>query len=264
MKRPLILITNDDGIYAPGIHYLWDALKNENVDLAIVAPSMEQSSVGMSTTLRSPLHIHQVNWTEGGRTEAWSVSGTPADCIKMALKVILKAKPDLVLSGINRGTNAGRSILYSGTVAGAIEAALQDITSAAFSCFDYETPDFKTAKNYVPQFVDYILKHSLPKGTLLNVNFPSHQQTMKGIRMAKQGKGHWAEDPDRRLHPSEGNHYYWLGSKFLKFKEEEEGDVFLLEQGYITAVPVHVGELTDHRHYQERKEHFEEYFQNSQ
>jgi 5'-nucleotidase len=254
-KRPLILITNDDGISAPGIKHLWQALK-QHADLAIVAPAFEQSSVGLATTIRNPLHINQVSWADNA--PAWSVSGTPADCIKLALSVILKNKPDLIVSGINRGTNAGRSVLYSGTVAGAIEAVFRGIPAIAFSCYDYTSPDYQAAGQCVPEIVRYVLQHSLPQGTLLNVNFPSQNLPLKGIQMARQGKGHWAENPDERAHPSEGNTYYWLGAKFLEFSEEEEGDVYLLSQGYATAVPVHVGELTDHKAYAERKHHFDQ------
>ena len=257
-KRPLILITNDDGIHAPGIKHLWSALKNY-ADLAIIAPAAEQSSVGLSITLRNPLHLEKIHWPES--ICAWSVSGTPADCVKMALRVILSKKPDLVVSGINRGTNSGRAVLYSGTVGGTIEAVMQDIPGIAFSCFDYEDPDYKSAEGLIPKIVDYILKHPLPSGTLLNVNFPSQSHNpVKGIKMTRQGKGYWGEDPDQRSHPSEGHHYYWLGAKYKEYEEEMDGDVHLLTQGYVTAVPVHVGELTDHKHLQERRNHFEQIF----
>lgn len=254
---PLILLTNDDGINALGIRYLWSALK-DHAELVIIAPSSEQSAVGLSITLRQPLHVAKVNWPEN--TAAWSVTGTPADSVKMALSVILPRKPDLVVSGINKGGNSGRGVLYSGTVGGAIEAVIQDVPAVAFSCFDYEDPDYESSLHHIPKIVDYTLKHPLPQGTLFNVNFPSRYQPFKGIKMTRQGKGYWAENPDQRSHPSEGNHYYWLGAKFREYTEEPDGDVHLLSQGYATVVPVHVSELTDHKHLQDRRHHFEQLF----
>ena len=169
-QRPLILITNDDGIYAPGIKHLWNSLRN-TADLAIIAPASEQSAVGLSLTLRQPLQINQIDWPEN--SPAWSITGTPADCVKMALSVILPVKPTLVVSGINRGTNSGRGVLYSGTVGGTIEAVLQGIPGIAFSCFDYDNPYYQNAESAIPKIVEYILQHPLPFGTLLNVNFPA-------------------------------------------------------------------------------------------
>lgn len=255
--RPLILITNDDGIYAPGIKHLWNALK-DHAQLVIIGPAGEQSSVGLSITLRHPLHINPVPWPEN--TPAWSVNGTPADCVKLALSVILPAKPDLVVAGINRGTNAGRSVLYSGTVGGTIEAALNDIPGIAFSCFDYDDPDFQAAEIPIPKIVNYVFTHSLPSGTLLNVNFPSQTHgKFKGIKMTHQGKSYWAENPDQRSHPSEGHNYYWLGAKYREYDENMDGDVHHLNNGYITVVPVHIAELTDHEHLKTNRTHFEQH-----
>ena len=257
-KRPKILITNDDGIFAPGIKHLWNALK-EMADLTVIAPTSEQSSVSMSITLRQPLHIQKIEWPENAR--AWSVSGTPADCVKLALSVILDDVPDLVVSGINRGTNSGRNILYSGTVAGTIEAVLHEIPGIAFSSNDYTSPDFSSIANYIPSVVEYVLKHPLPEGSLLNVNFPCRKHgKIKGFKMTRQGKAYWMENPDKRDHPSEGHSYYWLGSKLYECDEHKESDVYWLEQGYVTACPVHVGELTDHGHLAQQKGRFESWF----
>lgn len=251
---PKILITNDDGIHAPGIKHLWSALKDIAVT-TIIAPSSEQSSVGASVTLRNPLQIHSVEWPE--KSAAWSISGTPADCVKMGLKVILKEKPDLIVSGINRGTNAGRNVLYSGTVGGAIEGIIQGIPSLAFSCSDYHDTNYKKAEAFIQKIIDYILNHPLPLGTLLNVNFPKLESSIKGFKLARQGLEFWGEDPHERKHPGEGNVYYWLGSKLQKFDEHEDSDIVWLSRGYITAVPIHVGELTDMAHYRDSKDHFE-------
>lgn len=254
-SRPKILITNDDGIYAPGIRHLWNALKAVG-DITIVAPSAEQSAVGLSITLRSPLRIHQVDWPE--KTAAWSITGTPADCIKMGLKVILdNEKPDLIVSGINRGSNAGRNIMYSGTVGGTIEGIFQGIPSIAFSCVDYFETNYNKVEEYIPKLVDYIIKNPLPSGTLLNVNFPEHKHEIKGFKLARQGQELMIEDPHERNHPAEGHSYYWLGAKLRQFEEHEDSDIKWLSRGYITAVPVHVGELTDLAHFNVSREHFD-------
>lgn len=258
MQKPHILITNDDGIHSPGIKSLWNALKHY-ADVTVVAPSNEQSAVGLSITMRNPLHLRQIDWAPDA--DVWSVSGTPADCVKMALNVVMKKRPDIVVSGINRGSNCGRNVLYSGTVAGTIEAVMHDIPGIAFSCFDFDVPDFDGAQPHITKFLDYVLENPLPAGTLLNVNFPARAIPLKGFRMARQAKGYWGEEPQQRQHPSEGIDYYWLGARFVEFDEHEEGDISLLKQGYVTAVPVHVGELTDHRHLEAQKSQFERHFE---
>lgn len=257
-KRPKILLTNDDGIHAPGIKHLWNALKNV-ADLFIIAPAIDQSAVGLSITLRQPLSILKVDWPES--TLAWSVNGTPADCVKLALSVILDSKPDLVVAGINRGTNSGRNILYSGTVAGTIEAVFHHIPGIAFSCHDYFDPDFLQAENLIPKIVEYVINHPLPLGTLLNVNFPSREfGQMKGIKMTRQGSAYWMEKPAKRDHPSEGHSYYWLGVEWSDCQEREDGDVYWLKKGFATAVPVQIAELTDHHHISQNKNHFDSWF----
>lgn len=254
MVKPKILITNDDGIHAPGIKHLCNALK-DHAELTVVAPALEQSAVGLSITIRAPLHIQKVEWAHG--IPAWSVSGTPADCVKLGLKVILDDKPDFVISGINRGTNSGRNVLYSGTVGGAIESVMQDVPAIALSCFDFMETAYAAAEGYIPAIVAHASQYRLPRGTLLNVNFPSHTiGPIQGFRMTRQGLQYWVEHPSRREHPAEGHTYYWLGARLAKFEEHEDSDIHWLNKGYITAVPVHVGELTDHSHLAAAKEHF--------
>jgi len=242
-KRPYILVTNDDGITAPGLKALWGSLK-EFADVIVVAPASEQSAVGLSLTVRQPLLIEQIDWPD---SEVWSINGTPATCVKMALKVILKKAPDLVISGINRGGNAGRNVLYSGTVAGAIEGTFQGIQSIAFSCSDFMNTDYSIAAKHVPDLVQHVIEHPLPSGTLLNVNFPKKTSQMKGVKLTRQGKEYWVENPDKRFHPAEQSPYYWLGVKLAEFEENDDCDVVWLKKGYAAAVPVHVGELTDHK-----------------
>jgi 5'-nucleotidase len=256
--RPSILITNDDGLFAPGIRELWKAL-SRIADVTVVAPLVEQSAVGLSITIRNPLKIEAITWSEGA--EVWGVSGTPADCVKLGLTIISKKQPDLIVSGINRGSNAGRNLLYSGTVGGAIEGVLHDIPSIAFSCCDFDSPDYKSAAEHIPKFVDYVFKHPLSKGSLLNVSFPlkKHEQ-IKGFKLTRQGKEFWIENPDKRDHPFENHSYYWLGAQIKEFEEEEDCDISWLRKGYITAVPVHIGELTDHGHLAQQRDHFERSF----
>lgn len=257
-SRPHVLITNDDGIHAPGIRHLWEALK-DHADITITAPATEQSAVGLSITIRNPLRIEKMDWPQG--TKAWSVSGTPADCVKMALSVILDSPPDFVVSGINRGTNAGRNVLYSGTVAGAIEGIMHGIPSIAFSCYENKSPEYGLAEKYIPTILQHIIEHPLPEGTLLNVNFPPQiGRGVNGFKMTRQGKEFWIENPDKRIHPAEEHSYYWLGARLLACEEAEDCDISWLRQSYITAVPVHVGELTDHHQLNLRKTHFESLF----
>jgi 5'-nucleotidase len=264
MNKPRILVTNDDGIHAPGIRHLWNAL-NQFADLTIVAPAVEQSAVGLSITLRNPLQISKIdNWMHG--SSAWAVTGTPADCVKIALNVILENPPDLIVSGINRGSNAGRNVLYSGTVAAVIEGTLQGIPGIAFSSYDYMQTPYQKAEPYIPKIVEYILENPLPRGSFLNVNFPSLsvEREMMEVKLVRQGKEFWGENPEQRKHPVEGHCYYWLGCKLASFQEEEDSDIAFLRQGYVTAVPVQISELTDHEHIRTQKEHFENYFSNAQ
>lgn len=253
-QRPNILITNDDGIQAPGIRHLWAALK-DIADVFIIAPAVEQSGVGLAITTRSPLHIRKEFLFE--ETDAWSVTGTPADCVKMAIRVILKKPPDLIVSGINRGTNAGRNVLYSGTVGGAIEGAMQGFSSLAFSCWDYKDPAYSDASGYIPSMIKHVLEHPLPQGTLLNINFPTRSFDIQGIKLTRQGKEFWKENPDMRHHPAEEQPYYWMGMQRAEFEENDESDIAWLKKGYVAAVPIHVGELTDHGHLSAKKAFFE-------
>ncbi|MBS0605441.1 MAG: 5'/3'-nucleotidase SurE [Parachlamydiales bacterium] len=254
-NKPRILLTNDDGISAPGLKHLWQAL-SDIADLSIIAPATEKSGVGLSITIREPLQIQSVDWEKG--TPAWKVNGTPADCVRLGLSVILKDRPDLIVSGINRGANSGRNVLYSGTIGGVIEGTLRNVPGIALSCADFENPDYNLTRPHIAPLVQHILAHPLPKGTLLNVNFPL-TPTIKGVKMARQGKGYWIENPLERLHP-EGHSYYWLGGKWHEHEEHEESDVFLLNEGYAAAVPIHVDEMTDFELLKARKEHFDSHF----
>lgn len=260
-SRPYLLITNDDGIHAPGIRHLWEAV-HEFADVAIVAPQIEKSGCGLSITWNKPLVIHPVAWERD--TPAYTVNGTPADCIKMALSVILPKRPHMIISGINKGSNAGRTVLYSGTIGGVIEGAFKNIPGIAFSFSDFEAPPLSVTKKYIYPLIRHFLDNPLPHGSLLNVNFPYNcKETIKGFKLTRQGMGQWAEAPERRTHP-EGMPYYWLGGKWTPHAEEHpESDVYWLERGYIAAVPIHVGELTDREVLAKHKESVEKRFNES-
>lgn len=252
--RPFLLITNDDGIFAPGIKHLWQAVR-EFADVAIVAPHSEKSGSGLSITWTRPLLIQKISWEDS--TPAWSVNGTPADCVKMALSMILERKPDLVISGVNRGSNAGRTVLYSGTIGGIIEGVLKGVPGIAFSFSDFEAPPLSVTQKYIVALIQDVLKNPLPKGSFLNVNFPFNSQDgIKGLKLSRQGKGYWSEAPEERTHP-EGTPYYWLGGQWRSFEEEVDSDVAHLEQGYVAAAPIHINDLTDHLVYTKHKERFE-------
>lgn len=256
-QKPHILITNDDGIHAPGIRHLWQAL-HEIADLTIVAPASEQSAMSLAVTLRTPIRIEKIHWPHS--TNAWSVTGTPVDCVKLGLSVILDRAPDLIVSGINRGNNAGRNVLYSGTVAAVIEGVMRNVPGIAFSCLTFQNPKYHVAEKHIPAIVQHVLKNPLPDHTFLNVNFPDHAEHVEGFKLTRQGKSYWMENPDKRDHPAEGHSYYWMGAKVAEFDEHEESDIAWLKRGYVTGVPIHLPELTHHQLLAERKAHFDVLF----
>jgi len=258
-RRPKLILTNDDGIAAPGLFSLWRALA-DHADVTIIAPALDESGKGLSITTLRPLHITQVPWTDTGTntTPAYQVDGTPVDCIKLALQILVSDPPDMIVSGINRGSNAGRNVLYSGTVGGVIEGALRNIPGIAFSC-DFDAPQFARAEPFIFPLVHYLMEHPLATGSLLNVTFPGQNGPIRGIRMAEQGQSYWRGIPEKRVHPS-GHSYYWLGGDQHDHDEHPESDVELLRQGYLTAVPLRVHQLTDREHLQNHKAHFEEWF----
>lgn len=259
MHRPKIILTNDDGIQAPGIATAWRALHQANfADLYIIAPATEKSGMGVAITWDKPILIQKVDWAENA--PAWSVDGTPADCIKMGERIILSGKPDFIVSGINAGSNAGRNVLHSGTIGACIEGIFRGIPGVAFSCENGENPNFNVAEKYVAALVKYLLRNPMPPGSFLNVNFPhAAKQEVKGFRLTRQGKGRWSEDPILHLETDHGPSY-WLGGKPEEIEEEEECDIAWLKKGYMTAVPIHVHELTDFQELKKRQESFENYF----
>ena len=228
----------------------------DQCDITIIAPESEKSGVGLAITFREPLMISKVRWDQ---TEAWKVNGTPADCVRLGLSTILEQPPDLIVSGINRGSNSGRNLLYSGTVGGVIEGALRGIPGIALSCVDFTAPNYSQVTPYILPLIQELISHPLPAGTFLNINFPQHSP-VRGIKLARQGMGYWIEDISQRTHP-EGHPYYWMGGKWVEVAEEQNSDVYLLEQGYAAAVPVNVNEMTDHGFLKQHKERFDGRFE---
>lgn len=251
MKRPKVLVTNDDGIDAQGIRTLWEGLKDVS-DLAIVAPAKEQSGKGVSVTFYGPIRVEKRTAHEN--TPSFAVFGTPADCVKLALGGLLDWKPDLIVSGINHGSNAGRGILHSGTAGCVIQGTLQEIPGIAFSYTCPDAQEFPHVQPYLFPLVEYVLTHPLPKGTFLNVNFPS--QTIQGIKMARQGLEFWYESP-RKVHHPEGHFEFHLETSNLNYEEHPESDIALLKRGFVTAVPIHISELTDYAHLEEKRHQFD-------
>ena len=243
-KRPLILVTNDDGITAPGIRTLIAVMKTIG-DVVVVAPNSPQSGMGHAITLDSTLHVENVTIEDDDQKE-YSCSGTPADCVKLAVREIMKRKPDLCVSGINHGSNSSINVIYSGTMSAALEAGIEGIPAIGFSLLDYNwSADFEHCKTFVKTIAENVLEHGLPNGVVLNVNVPNiDKKAIKGIKICRQAKANWVEEFDKRTNPM-GRDYYWLTGKFVNLDHGEDTDEWALENGYISVVPVHF-DLTAH------------------
>lgn len=236
-KKPLILITNDDGITAPGIRQLIEIM-NEIGEVVVVAPDSPQSGKGHAVTLDSTLYISPRTIDNGPQTE-YSCSGTPADCVKIAKHEILKCTPDLCVSGINHGSNSSINVIYSGTMSAAVEAGIEGIPAIGFSLLDVSwSADFSQAKDFIKQIALNVIKNGLPKGTILNVNIPKLKKNeIKGVKICRQAKARWIEEFDKRTNP-QGRDYYWLTGKFVNEDKGEDTDEWALGNGYISVVPV--------------------------
>ncbi len=242
--KPLILVTNDDGITAPGIRALIKIM-NTIGDVVVVAPDSPQSGMGHAITIDNVLHCNPITIDEGPQLE-YSCSGTPADCVKMGVSKILNKKPDLCVSGVNHGSNSSINVIYSGTMSAAIEAGIEGIPSIGFSLLDFKWhADFKPAESFIKKITLNVLLNGLPEGTVLNVNIPKLQKkAIKGIKICRQANGYWKENFDKRKSPF-GKEYYWLSGEFINKDRGEDTDIFALENGYISVVPVQF-DLTAH------------------
>ncbi|RYG40694.1 MAG: 5'/3'-nucleotidase SurE [Chitinophagaceae bacterium] len=235
-EKPLILITNDDDITAPGIRNLVEAVKDLG-HVVVVAPDKPQSGMGHAITIGSPLRLNRMHLF--GDIEAWQTSGTPVDCVKLAVDKILPRKPDICLSGINHGANHSINVIYSGTMSAAMEASIEGIPSIGFSLLDYRyEADFSGARQVVHKIVSSILGEKLDKHFLLNVNIPSvPANEIRGIKVCKQAYAKYEEDFDERLDP-QGKKYYWLTGEFVNFDKGKDSDVAALQKNYVSVVPV--------------------------
>lgn len=231
-----ILLTNDDGIHAPGLRALYRALSNEfHVD--IVAPEREMSAVGHAISLSRPLRVKRVR--KGDRFYGYAVSGTPADCVKIAVQELLEQPPDIVLSGINLGANVGVDILYSGTVSAATEGAFMGIKSAAISLDTLENPDFDFAAEFSRKLVQFMAHHGTRDGTALNVNIPACPRSeIKGVRLTRQGMSRYEEKYERRKDPR-GNVYYWLSGEIPVDNGTPDTDGLAIREKWISITPIH-------------------------
>ena len=236
-KRPLILVSNDDGITAPGIRVLVECMK-ELGEVVVVAPDSPQSGMGHAITINHPLRLVKSDYF-GDEVLAYQCSGTPADCVKLALDKVLPRRPDLLVSGINHGSNSSINVIYSGTMSAAVEGAIDGLQAVGFSLLDYSMePDFTASAHVVTQVAKGVLKNKLPADTLLNVNIPKvTKEELKGIKICRQAKAKWVEEFDQREDPY-GRHYFWLTGEFVNMDHGEDTDEWALKHGYASVVPV--------------------------
>jgi len=243
IDTPVILVTNDDGITAPGIRALVEAVQGLG-KIIVVAPDSPQSGMGHAVTIGEPLRLHKAQVFDG--IEAWESSGTPVDCVKLARDIILNYKPTLCLSGINHGANHSINVIYSGTMSAAMEAAIEGVPSIGFSLLDYRyEAHFTIAKQVVRTLALKMLANPMPDHTLLNVNIPKTGSVpYKGMKICRQAHAKWQEEFDKRVDPR-GKEYYWMTGKFVNMDKEPGTDVEALAQGYTSIVPVKL-DFTDH------------------
>lgn len=235
-KKPLILVSNDDGITAPGIRNLVEIMK-EIGEVVIVAPNKPQSGMGHAITIGNSLRLDENKIY--GDILAYECSGTPADCIKLAKHYVLKdRKPDLVVSGINHGSNSSISVIYSGTMSAAIEAAIEGLPAIGFSLTDFRyDADFSHCHKYVKEIALTALEKGIPEGVALNVNIPARsQKPISGIRICRQTIGHWGEEFDERQDPY-GRRYFWMTGTFINNDKGQDTDEWALKNNYISIVP---------------------------
>jgi len=234
-QKMKILLTNDDGIYARGLSALYEELSKE-ADCLIVAPEIEQSAVGHAITLFRPLMVRSA--TKGGNFLGYAVCGTPADCVKIGIKELASQMPDLVVSGINRGSNCGNNLIYSGTVSAATEAAMMGVTSMAVSLDTHQEADFSVAARFARRMVRLIQSNKLLQGSAFNVNIPClPEEKIKGAVVVRQGKGNVIETFEKRIDPRD-NVYYWISGEKITTDTDRQTDIGALSQGYITVTPI--------------------------
>lgn len=244
MKKPLILVSNDDGITSKGIRTLVEVMQ-ELGEVIVVAPDGPQSGMGHAITIGNTLRLEES--TIFGDTVAYECSGTPADCVKLAKHFVLKdRRPDLVVSGINHGSNTSISVLYSGTMSAAIEAAIEGMPAIGFSLCDYSSDaNFDHTREYIKKIAETVLQKGLSKGVALNVNFPpKRNEKIKGVKICRQARAKWQEEFDQRFDPN-GRRYFWLAGNFVNFDKGEDNDEWSIANNYVSIVPCQF-DLTAH------------------
>jgi 5'-nucleotidase len=242
-KRPVILVSNDDGITAPGILALTQAV-DELGETWVVAPDSERSAAGHAITISDPLRVWE--YEKNGKLFGFAVNGTPADCVKIGVKAILNKQPNLVVSGINQGPNTAINVMYSGTVSAATEGTLMGIPSIAFSLTSFKIKNFHFAAQFAKNLSSIVLKKGLPNGTLLNVNIPAvSRDKIKGIKITRQGRARYEEFFEKRIDPMNRN-YYWLSGKKLMLDSAPDVDDVAVMENFISITPIQF-DLTDYK-----------------
>lgn len=244
MSKPLILVSNDDGITSRGIRFLVDIMKKIG-EVVVVAPDRPQSGMGHAITIGETLRLEEEDLIDD--VKAYKCSGTPADCVKLAKHYILNdRRPNLVVSGINHGANTSISILYSGTMSAALEAAIEGMPAIGFSLCDYSSDaDFTHVEKYVESIAKQVLNKGLPKGVALNVNFPPKQnESIRGIKICRQARAKWKEEFDQRIDPN-GRRYFWMAGNFVNFDKGEDNDEWAISNNFVSVVPC-IFDLTAH------------------
>jgi 5'-nucleotidase len=237
MEKPLILITNDDSVKAPGIRALISYIRPFG-RVVVVAPDRPQSGTAHAVTIAHPLRLELI--TKETDYEEYSCNGTPADCVKLAFKIVMRRRPDFLFSGINHGTNASINIIYSGTMAAVLEGALAGVPSVGFSLDNYSLKaDFGPCARFVKTIASSVIAHGLPNGVCLNVNIPDvPENEIKGIKVCRQAEGTWEEDFDEREDPH-GSKYYWMKGVYAMIGNGQDTDQWAVENNYVAVVPVH-------------------------
>ncbi|MFQ5639918.1 MAG: 5'/3'-nucleotidase SurE [bacterium] len=246
-KRIKILLTNDDGINAPGLFALYHQMKSLG-DVTVVAPDGEQSAVGHAITLSDPLRVW--SYEKNGESFGYAVNGTPADCVKIAHWALLDRKPDLLVSGINLGSNTGINVIYSGTVSAATEGTILEIPSFAISLTTFTDPDFTYAAKFARSLSERVLENGLPQGTFLNVNVPPIQENeIQGVQITRQGKAIYRERFDKRVDPH-NRVYYWLTGQKVKLEQDRDVDDRAILDNKVSITPIHY-DLTNYKYMDE-------------
>ncbi len=244
MSKPLILVSNDDGITSKGIRILVSIMKKLG-EVVVVAPDSPQSGMGHAITIGETLRLSGEDIFDD--VKAFKSSGTPADCVKLAKHHVLKDRtPDLVVSGINHGSNTSISVLYSGTMSAAIEGALEGLPSIGFSLCDYSADaEFSHVEEWVEKIAKQVLENGISKGVALNVNFPpKRNESIKGLKICRQADAKWQEEFDERMDPN-GRKYYWMAGNFVNFDKGEDNDEWAIANNYVSIVPCQY-DLTAH------------------